>query len=185
MTSENKYRYFNMKAILACDKNDGIGINNTLPNWKLKNDLKTFKELTTGNGNNAVIMGKNTWLSLGEKPLLNRMNFVLSTSMDEKNDKNDKNVWVYNDADDLLNDICVSSYDIVWIIGGSQIYDLFIDYCNSVYVSQTNEEFKCSTFLSKKMKSVLYKYQHQSVMEKEYGKTTLHDAYKRYIYKIE
>jgi dihydrofolate reductase len=180
MTSENKYRYFNMKAIVACDTHYGIGIHNTLPNWKLKNDLKTFKTLTVGNGNNAVIMGKNTWLSIGEKPLLNRMNFVLSTTMAEKNETD---VWFYNEADDLLNDIYVSSYDTVWIIGGSQIYDLFIDYCNSIYISRTHKEFKCTTFLSEKLISLINNNQY--VVENEYEDTDMHNGYTRYIYKID
>ena len=42
-----------MKAIVACDTHYGLGIHNTLPNWKLKNDLKTFKTLTQRNGNNG------------------------------------------------------------------------------------------------------------------------------------
>ena len=180
MTSENKYRYFNMKAIVACDTHYGIGIHNTLPNWKLKNDLKTFKTLTQGNGNNAVIMGKNTWLSIGEKPLLNRMNFVLSTTMAEKNEND---VWFYNDADELLNDICVSSYDTVWIIGGSQIYDLFIDYCNSVYISRTHKEFDCTTFLSEKLISLINNNQY--VIEDDYEDTDTHNGYTRYVYKID
>lgn len=180
MTSENKYRYFNMKAIVACDAHYGIGIDNTLPSWKLKNDMKTFKSLTLGNGNNAVIMGKNTWTSIGEKPLLNRMNFVLSTSMTEKIESN---VWVYNDADDLLNDICVSSYDTVWIIGGSQIYDLFIDYCNSIYISRTHKEFKCTTFLSQKLISLINS--NPCVIEDEYTNTETYDGYTRYVCKID
>jgi dihydrofolate reductase len=57
----------NMKAIVACDSNYGIGMYNNLPNWKLKDDLKKFKQLTIGNGNNAIIMGKNTWLSIDKK----------------------------------------------------------------------------------------------------------------------
>lgn len=180
MTSENKYRYFNMKAIVACDTHYGIGIDNTLPNWKLKNDMKTFKTLTLGNGNNAVIMGKNTWMSIGGKPLLNRMNFVLSTTIEEKNESD---VWFYNDADDLLNDICVSSYDTVWIIGGSQIYDLFIEYCNTIYISRTHKQFNCSTFLSQKIISLLN--DNKCDVEDEYTNTETHDGYTRYVCKID
>ena len=57
-----------MNIIVACDSNYGIGINNNLPSWNLKDDLKKFKELTIGNGRNVVIMGKNTYLSF-KKPL--------------------------------------------------------------------------------------------------------------------
>ena len=44
--------------------------------WHYAADLKFFKETTTGN---AVVMGANTWSSIG-KPLPNRLNVVLSGS---------------------------------------------------------------------------------------------------------
>ena len=56
-----------MNIIVAACKNRGIGINNTLP-WKLKKEMKYFKEVTIGKGNSAVVMGKNTWFSL-KRPL--------------------------------------------------------------------------------------------------------------------
>ena len=31
-----------------------------------KNEINYFKHLTIGNGNNAVIMGKNTWLGFNK-----------------------------------------------------------------------------------------------------------------------
>ena len=52
-----------INGIVAMDKNKGIGINNQLP-WKLKEDLQRFQKFTTGKGNNAIIMGKNTWNSI-------------------------------------------------------------------------------------------------------------------------
>ena len=32
--------------------------------WHIKSDLKKFKKLTTGRGNNAIIMGRNTFESI-------------------------------------------------------------------------------------------------------------------------
>ena len=66
-----------VKLIVAYCKNRGIGFQNQLP-WRLSADLKRFKELTIGNGNNAVIMGRNTWASLPSeyKPLPKRENIV-------------------------------------------------------------------------------------------------------------
>ena len=43
-----------MNIILACDSEYGIGINNDLPSWNLKEDMIRFKKLTIGNGNNVV-----------------------------------------------------------------------------------------------------------------------------------
>lgn len=61
--------------ILALDKNNLLGNKNKLP-WNYPNDLKFFKKQTT---NHAVIMGKNTYLSIG-KPLKDRLNIIVSNT---------------------------------------------------------------------------------------------------------
>lgn len=62
--------------IAAVAKNGVIGNANKLP-WHLPEDLKHFKELTTGH---AVIMGRKTWESLPERfrPLPGRRNIVIT-----------------------------------------------------------------------------------------------------------
>ena len=68
-----------MKAILHCDKNWGIGKNNNLM-FRLAKDMAFFRRTTKGK---TVVMGTNTLLSLpGEKPLKDRMNIVLSSSLE-------------------------------------------------------------------------------------------------------
>ena len=71
-----------MNIVVATCKNRGIGIKNSLP-WRLLADTYFFKYLTLGNEKNAVIMGKNTYLSL-PKPLKHRDNIVLSTTINPK-----------------------------------------------------------------------------------------------------
>ena len=45
-------------AILACDKNGGIGNEYGLP-WPFnEDDLSFFRKTTIGNGNNVIIMGR-------------------------------------------------------------------------------------------------------------------------------
>ena len=65
--------------ILAMDENNTIGIDGDLP-WKLKSDMKRFRALTTGDGFNAVVMGRKTWDSIPERhrPLPDRLNIVMS-----------------------------------------------------------------------------------------------------------
>ena len=63
-----------VKIIVAVDKKGAIGKNNDLL-YTIKEDLKNFKELTSGN---IVVMGRNTWDSLPIKPLPNRTNIVLT-----------------------------------------------------------------------------------------------------------
>lgn len=62
-----------IKGIVAIAENYAIGKEGKLP-WHYSDDLKFFKATTTGN---AVVMGANTWRSIG-KPLPNRLNIILS-----------------------------------------------------------------------------------------------------------
>ena len=78
-----------MNIIAAICKNRGIGFKNQLP-WKLKNEMQYFQKLTTGNGNNAVVMGKNTWNSLPKKPLPKRFHIVLTSNPDGLIPEDDK-----------------------------------------------------------------------------------------------
>ena len=65
-----------MNIIAAADLNWGIGKNGDLLD-NIPEDMKFFREKTA---QSAVIMGKNTFLSLpNQKPLPKRMNIVLTT----------------------------------------------------------------------------------------------------------
>lgn len=130
-----------MNIIVAACKNRGIGYKNLLP-WHIPSELKYFKCLTLGKGNNAVIMGKNTWKSL-KKPLPKRDNYVLSSTIDE----NEKPYILRNiDHLDILLDN--NNYDNIWLIGGEQIYNSFIytPYVKSIYYTYIDENFTCDTY---------------------------------------
>ena len=62
-----------LTAVAAISKNLVIGKDNSLP-WNIPEDLKRFKELTTGS---PIVMGRKTFESIG-RPLPNRMNIILS-----------------------------------------------------------------------------------------------------------
>ena len=70
-----------LNIIVCCDNKMGIGKNNKLP-WNISSEMKLFKEKTIGGGNNCVIMGRNTHLSIPKKyrPLSRRHNCIVSTS---------------------------------------------------------------------------------------------------------
>lgn len=65
-----------IKAIFATDSVGTFGIDNHLPWPKNKEDMTFFKNMTTGT---IVVMGYNTWDSLGGKPLPDRVNVVVTT----------------------------------------------------------------------------------------------------------
>jgi len=72
-------------TIVAMSRNRVIGMNGQLP-WegKLRGDMNYFKKTTIGHGNNVVIVGRKTFMSIPEKfrPLLGRVNIVLSRTRD-------------------------------------------------------------------------------------------------------
>ena len=79
--------------------------------------MKKFVSLTKGNGKNAIIMGKNTWMSLPNKPLIDRYNIVISRTLD--NNLNN-NISVFNNIEEAIN-FCKDKFEDVWIIGGKNI----------------------------------------------------------------
>lgn len=99
-----------VRIILCTDAIGNIGKNNDLL-FKMKEDMKFFKEQTI---NNIVIMGYNTWLSIGEKPLPNRVNIVMT-------DKKIKNIQTETDLVKVINDYKKYPQDI-YIIGGAYVY---------------------------------------------------------------
>ena len=132
-----------MKIIVAACKNLGIGYKNNLP-WHLKADLVKFKNLTIGNGNNAIIMGSNTWKSLPIQPLPNRFNCVLSNSLNVDN----PNTKVFNNVETLIDFTNEKKFDDVWVIGGQQIYNLFLEknLVNTIYMTKIYENYVCDTY---------------------------------------
>lgn len=103
-----------VKMILCIDKNGAIGRNNDLL-FKMKEDMKFFKEQTQ---NSIVVMGYNTWLSLGEKPLPNRFNIVLTDKVIE-----DIRVATSMDLRELIKILNRHKERDIYIIGGAYVYN--------------------------------------------------------------
>ena len=115
--------------IVAMNKIGVIGVNNNLP-WKIKDDLKLFKAYTL---NNDILMGKNTFKSLGSKPLPKRHNIIISSSL-KKQDLDFDNISIYSNLENILKEYQNNNKDL-WIIGGRQIYLNSLPYINKAYVS--------------------------------------------------
>jgi dihydrofolate reductase len=133
-------------AIAAISRNKGIGLNNQLP-WNLKEDLIRFKKLTTGNGNNSVIMGKNTWNSI--KFLNNRHNYIISSTLKIDEKKGKYEIKSFESIDSLIAYLNTKNYDINWVIGGSIIYKTFFDrnIINKLHITLIDKDIHCDTFI--------------------------------------
>jgi dihydrofolate reductase len=133
-----------MKLIVAFCKNNGIGFNNKMP-WYLKSDLKRFKKLTIGSGNNAVVMGRNTWVSLKCLSLPKRSNIILTSNMDYFQAKNQLFMQSFDDVAVVSQS---QLYDDIWLIGGEQIYreSLKKNLVDEIYATVIDNDFACDTF---------------------------------------
>ena len=139
-------------GIVAIAKNLAIGKDGKLP-WHYSADLKFFKETTTGN---AVVMGSNTWRSIG-KPLPNRLNVVLSRSGDISTPPEvlilRSKVEVTTLARQLKPDVNIVDGSILksrqevatfakyinrdmFIIGGAEVFETFADMIEKWFVTE-------------------------------------------------
>lgn len=135
-----------ISLIVAMDKNMGIGYKNTLP-WNISEDMRFFREKTVGNGNNAVIMGRKTHESIGMF-LSKRTNIILTRNYDyfspiQKTSTNSIQPIIVQTVDKCIT--LSNNYENTWIIGGSEIYDLFLPYVDDIYISQIDKGFLCDT----------------------------------------
>lgn len=105
-------------GIVAVSENMAIGRGGKLP-WHYSSDLKFFKRTTHGN---AVLMGRNTWSSIG-KPLPKRLNIVLSRSASVVSEPG---VVVIGGKSEAL---ALADYlrGDLFVIGGKKTYKSFAD----------------------------------------------------------
>lgn len=162
-----------MNVILACDEKYGIGLENKIP-WSCKEDMKHFKKTTFGEGDNVIIMGKNTYLSLG-RPLEDRFNFVVSTTL--KREEMIPGFFLfesfdhaYQSAVSINMEISKNSTADVWIIGGAKLYDyVFSNYeIQKLYLTMIHSDFNCDTLLSSNTIEIIKNIEWYSNTEMKY-----------------
>ena len=140
-----------MNIVVAACKNRGIGFKNKLP-WKLTKEMKYFKELTIGEKNNAVIMGRNTWLSIPEKnrPLPKRENIVLTRSLDNMYIKSESGGGVNfaPSLESITPMYGMYAFDNIWVIGGEMLYKetLKKGLVENIFYTEIQNEYECDTF---------------------------------------
>ncbi|MBQ7031092.1 MAG: dihydrofolate reductase [Bacilli bacterium] len=122
-----------ISIIAAIGKNGELGKNNDLI-WHLPGDLKFFKETTL---NHPVIMGYNTYLSIG-KPLPKRKNIVIAKDVYEI----DADITLYNDIDELISKEIKAKEDEIFIIGGASMYNYFYPIADKMYLTLVDAEDK-------------------------------------------
>lgn len=126
-----------LSIIVAVAENNVIGKDNSLI-WKLPNDLKRFKEITTGH---TIIMGRKTFESLG-RVLPNRKHVILTRNMEFESI--DENIEIVRGVEELQK--YIDSPEECFVIGGAIVYELLMPFVNKIYLTKINEEFKGDAF---------------------------------------
>ena len=114
-----------LSLIVACDKNQVIGRNGTLP-WHLPRDLQRFKDITIGK---SIIMGRKTHDSIG-RALPGRKNLVLTSQ--PANSYQD--CFVYADLKTALKSVKTETE--VFVIGGETVYLESLPFAGRIYMTE-------------------------------------------------
>ncbi len=126
-----------LSIIAAVAKNRAIGKGGDLI-WHLSNDLRHFKEITTGG---CVLMGYNTYASLpGKKALPKRRNVILSSRITAAPEGFEV-VRSIPDALELLKE-----EPEVFVIGGGMIYEQFMPMADKLYLTRIDRTYEADTF---------------------------------------
>lgn len=118
-------------------KDRAIGFQNALL-WHIPEDFKHFKETTSGH---AVIMGENTYTSIG-RPLPNRTNIILSINPDFA----PEGCVVVHSIEEALAKAKEVEQEEIFIIGGASIYRQFLPYADRLYLTLVEGDFEADTF---------------------------------------
>jgi len=134
-----------MKAIVCMNDLGGIGYKNNLP-WRSKTEMSFFRDITVGNGNNAIVMGRKTYDSLKKKPLPKRRNYVFTRNAAAKSRDYEEDCIMESSIANILLLDSTDIFEDVFIIGGAAIYELFSPFIDTIYVSHIHNENKCDVF---------------------------------------
>lgn len=134
--------------VAAADLLRGIGKEGKLP-WpplrnKERSDLKEFREVTLGG---IAIMGHATYLSLGEQPLPDRINIVISR---EPSSLKGSDIVRVSSLDEAL--LCSSRWGKpTFVIGGAKIYEESISHprCQGIRLTRVHHIYDCDRFFPK------------------------------------
>lgn len=115
--------------IVAVAENGVIGKDNQLI-WRLSDDLKNFKRLTTGH---IILMGRKTYDSIG-KPLPNRVNIIISSNKSLEI----PGCEVTHSMDEAfaLAARLQATGQKLFVIGGGQLYEQTLPLATTIYYTK-------------------------------------------------
>jgi len=128
-----------MKLItIAAVSTDGvIGIGDDIP-WHIPEDFKHFKNTTMGN---MLIVGATTFNTLPKKAHEGREFIILNSG--DRLDLPERSYYQFSEFDTVLSLLYHPnvSLDKVYVIGGSSIYYLLLDYCDEAVITWVDKTY--------------------------------------------
>lgn len=106
--------------------------------WHIPEDMRRFKELTTGH---AVIMGRKTYETLG-KPLPNRTNIVIT----RQEHYHPPGCVTANSLEEALNKARLQEKEEIFIMGGGEIYGQALPLADKLYLTLIHQNFEGDVF---------------------------------------
>ena len=123
-----------IRMIAAVATNNQIGLDGQMP-WHLPEDLEYFRNVTKGH---PIIMGRKTFEAIGH-PLPNRQNIILTRDRHFSV----SGVSIIHSFEEALA-LC-KLYPDAFIIGGGEIYKLFMPYADQLYLTLIDQSIDGDT----------------------------------------
>jgi len=133
-----------MKLALICamSENRVIGRDNGLP-WHLSEDLKYFRRTTMGN---CMIMGRNTWESIG-RALPGRTSIVITSNADYQA-KGAEVVGSLQQAIERAEAVSKETDSTqAFVIGGAMLYQAALPLADTLHLTRVHAQVKGDTIL--------------------------------------
>lgn len=126
----------NISIIVAIAENYAIGKDNLLL-WHISEDLKRFKNLTTGH---TLIMGRNTFLSLPNGALPKRRHIVIS----DQEGENFEGCEMARSMEEAIH--LAGDREECFVIGGGMVYKQFLPMAGKLYLTRVQKSFEADTY---------------------------------------
>lgn len=137
--------------------------------WNIPEDLRRFAKITR---DNTVVMGRNTWESMGSIPLKDRFNIVVSSGREEEHVGN----VVFIKGSTLETLPSVINHGEIFIIGGEELYRRYVGEADTIYATVIEKEYECDRFFPTER---LHEYEIESVSPRQFS--TDADCHYRYV----
>ena len=111
--------------------------------WHIPEDMRHFKETTTGH---TVVMGRKTYETLG-KPLPNRTNIIITRDRDYSA----SGCIVVHSLDEAIEKAALfddrqTRYNEIFVMGGGEIYEQAIGLADKLYLTLVHKNFEGDVF---------------------------------------